>query len=309
MRYHIVSIAAVFLTLAVGIVLGSAVSSERGLSTVANDRGSPGERAGDVQAERNALKANLAAADRFGGAIGPMAVRGQLDQRSVVLISTGDVSPDERAALRQLLGSGGAKVTGELQLGEGFTDPNRADQLRQVVTRLLPAGVQLPTTSDPGTLAGGLLGPLALLNPQNGQPQTSPQERAAALGGLTAGRFASVVQEVQPAQLAVVLVGRNQTGDAAGDRAATLARFATQADRAGAGAVLAGGSGSADGNGAVGAARADTMISSALSTVDNVDAGGGRVATVLALREQWEKRSGHYGVAINAQGPIPLWRN
>ena len=71
-----------------------------------------------------------------------------------------------------------------------------------------------------------------------------------------------------------MLTGGAATGDGAGDQAATVARFATQVDRSGAGTVLAGGAGSADGTGAIGVVRADTAATSILSTVDNVQYPG-----------------------------------
>ncbi|MCI2422824.1 copper transporter [Saccharopolyspora sp. K220] len=308
LRYHIVSIAAVFLALAVGVVVGSSSVSDRLLTGVGHERQSLQDQVDDLRAERTALKAQVAAAERVNSTIGPMAVQDQLAQRSVVLIASADVSEQQRDAVAQLLRAAGADLTGEVHLGEAFADPDRADQLRRVVTELLPAGVQLPTAADPGTLAGGLIGPLTLLNPQSGQPQTGDQEREAALAGLADGGFAMASPGLRPAQLAVVLTGGRIDGDSAGDRAATLARFATQIDRAGQGAVLAGDTGSADGTGAVGVARADPAISSILSTVDNVGSSSGRVAVVLAVREQADRQSGHYGVASSAQGPVPNTR-
>ena len=171
--------------------------------------------------------------------------------------------------------------------------------------RLLPAGVQLPAASDPGTLAGGLLGPLLLISKDNNKPQASPDETAAALSGLTEGGFVKPAQGLKPAQLAVVLTGGAAQGDGAGDQAATVARFAIQLDRSGAGTVLAGGAGSADGTGALGVVRADTSATSILSTVDNVDTPAGRVVTILALREQLEGGSGRYGNAGTAERPAP----
>ncbi|KAA5827176.1 copper transporter [Saccharopolyspora hirsuta] len=308
MRYHIVSIAAVFLALAVGVVLGSTSMSDRLLAGVGNQRDSLQEQVEQLNSERSALKAQVAASEQFDSAVAPMAVQGQLAQRSVVLISSAEAPDQQREAMSQLLRDAGADLTGEVRLGEGFADPDRADQLRRVVTELLPAGVQLPTAADPGTLAGGLIGPLALLDPQSGQPQTGDPERAAAFAGLADGGFATASPGLRPAQLAVVLTGGHLDGDRAGDEAATLARFATQIDRAGQGAVLAGGPGSADGTGAVGVARADPAIASNLSTVDNVDGGSGRVAVVLAVREQADRQAGHYGVASSAQGPVPSTR-
>lgn len=309
MRYHVVSVAAVFLALAVGVVLGSTSVSDRLLAGVGRDRDSLSKQVDGLRAERGLLTSRLAAADRFSGAVAPLVVRDRLDQRSVVVITTPDASPRDRDALVRLLGSAGANVVGQLQLTEGFVDPDRADQLRQLVTRVLPAGVRLPVVSDPGAVAGALLGSLALVDPRTGQQQASPAERAAAMDGLTDGGFVAGAQNIQPAQLAVVLTGGPSPNAMAADRAAVIVRFAGALSRMSAGTVLAGRGGSADGNGSVGLARSDPAIASMLSTVDNVDASAGRVATVLALRERWEKQVGHYGSAASAQGPLPNQRS
>lgn len=305
LRYHIISIAAVFLALAVGVVLGSATLSRSLLSGLNDENAELISQVNDLETQRNAQAARLADADDFATAVGPMAVSGQLTQRTVVLVTTTDTNPADRDALKTLIGNAGGTVTGELQLTEAFSDPRKADQLKDIVVRLLPAGVQLPTASDPGTLAGGLLGPLLLIGKADNKPQASAEETAAALAGLTEGGFVKASQGIQPAQLAVVLTGGAERGDGAGDRAATLARFATQVDRSGAGAVLAGGAGSSDGAGAVGVVRADTSATSILSTVDNADTPAGRVVTVLALHEQLDGGAGRYGHAGNAEGPAP----
>jgi hypothetical protein len=305
LRYHIISIAAVFLALAVGVLLGSSTLSRTLLSGLSDERGDLAKQVVDLQAERNSLNAKLTSSDSFAGSIGPLAVRGELDQRTVVLVSTSDARPADVDAVKSLIGNAGGSVSGELQLTDAFADPQKADQLRDVVTRLLPAGLQLPTASDPGTLAGGLLGALILINKDNNQPQAKPAEATAALSGLSDGGFIRMPQGLQPGQLAVILTGSSLTGNGASDRASTIARFAAQIDRSGAGAVLAGDTGSADGTGPVGVARADTAVSSILSTVDNVELNAGRVATVLALGEQLEGKAGRYGTAGNAQSIVP----
>ncbi|MPZ67223.1 MAG: copper transporter [Pseudonocardiaceae bacterium] len=305
LRYHVISIGAVFLALALGVVLGSTAISDRLLSGLTSDREQLGRQVADLQAANNGLAARLADADAFGTAVGDRAVRGVLADREVVLVTTADAAPADRDALTGLLGSAGATVTGEVALTEGFTDPARADQLAELTTLLLPAGVQLPTAPDAGTLAGGLLGSLLLADPETGQPQASPEETAAVLGGLSDGGFIRSASELPPAELVVVLTGGAPTGDGGGDRAGTLARFATQLDRSGAGAVLAGRPGSAEGDAPIGVVRADTAASSVLSTVDDVGGAAGRVTTVLALAEQFEGRVGHYGTAGNAQAVVP----
>jgi outer membrane murein-binding lipoprotein Lpp len=305
LRYHIVSITACFLALAVGVVLGSTALNGSLLSGLSNQKKDLGTQVSDLEAQRNALNARLSDADAFAGAMGPKVVAGQLDKRSVVLVTTEDARPADRDALKQLVSQSGASVTGELQLTGAFTDSGKADQLRDVVTRLQPAGSKFPTAGDSGTLAGALLGSVLLLDKTTAKPQSTGDELAAALGGLTDGGFVKPSQGVQPAQLAIVLTGSQQTGDGAGDRAATIARFATQLDRSGAGTVLAGDQGSAEGSGALGVVRADTSATSILSTVDNVDSAAGRVATLMALREQLDGGAGRYGIAGNAQAPAP----
>ena len=179
LRYHIVSIAAVFLALAVGVVLGSTTLSRSLLSGLNNENEDLAAQVNDLQNQKNAQDARLSDADSFAASVGPMAVQGQLARRTVVVVTTADAKPADRDALKTLITNAGATVTGELQLTESFSDPRHADQLKDIVVRLLPAGVQLPTASDPGTLAGGLLGPLLLISKEDNKPQASADETAA----------------------------------------------------------------------------------------------------------------------------------
>ncbi|GAB3301074.1 copper transporter [Parasphingorhabdus pacifica] len=304
-RYHLVSVTTFFLALAVGVVLGSTSLSERLLSVVSDERTALKQQATEFRQENEDLRAELAGADRFGRAVGSMAVRGKLDNRRISLVSSSAVSEHERKAMRQKLEQAGATVAGEVRMTDRITDPGEADQLRRMIVGLLPAGVQLPDTANPGTLLGGLLGPLTLLDPQTGEPQVSERERVSVVAGMTDGGFVRFTSDGEPAELAVVLTGGRVEGNDAGTTASTLARLAAELDNSGSGAVLAGRTGSAAGNGAVGVARTDPASEAGLSTVDNTDAAFGRVAVVLALAAEWERRSGHYGLAENAQGVVP----
>ncbi|MBV8931633.1 MAG: copper transporter [Kutzneria sp.] len=305
MRNHIISIAAVFLALAVGVVLGSSAISNRLLSGLATDKATLGSQVSDLQTQRNTLQDRLTDADRFALGIGPLAVRGALDGRSVVIVTTADVKPADRDAVAGLIRSAGGTVTGQLALTDAFTDPARADQLRGLCTRLLPAGVQLPTAADPGTLAAGLIGPLLLLDKGTGKPQASADEINAALAGLSSGGYIRSGQDLHQGQLAVVLTGGSPGGSDVADRSAVVARFAIQLQRAGSGAVLAGRAGSADGSGSIAVVRADAGGAAELSTVDDLDTAAGQVVTVLALAEQAKGHAGRYGTAGTAQGPAP----
>ena len=305
LRYHLVSLVAVFLALALGVALGSTSVSQRLLSVVAGDRDSLTKQIDQLSAQRGDLEASQRAANSFAASVAPAVVKDQLAQRKVVLVLAPDADLADRDAVRGLIGQAGGTITGELDLADAIVDPARADQIRDLTTRLLPAGAQLPSATDAGGLVGGLLGSVLLLRGQTGQPQVAPDQAAAALAGLTEAGFVRPGPKPAPAQLALVITGGGLTGTDAAERAATVARLATELDHASSGAVLAGRSGTADSTGAVGVVRADTTTSAALSTVDDVQSAMGRVATVLALREQAEGRAGRYGDASNAQAAIP----
>lgn len=309
LRYHIVSIAAAFLALAVGVVLGSTALSGSLLAGLADERSQLASRVSELQAQNNGLRAQLSDSGEVVAAASDDMVASSLDKRSVVLITTQDTRQVNRDAVAKLIERAGATVTGEVHLTKGFTEPSRAAQLRELAIRLQPAGVKFPTAGDPGALAGALLGSVLLLNAETAERQSTPQEFTAALSGMAKGGFITHSDEIEPAQLAVVLSGGPATGDDAGNEAARLASFATQLDRSGAGTVLAGAHGSANGTGAVGVVRANTAATSVLSTVDNADSAAGKLATVLALREQLEGGSGQYGFAGSAKAPLPSMRS
>lgn len=295
LRYHAVSIAAVFLALAVGVLLGASGVSDRLLSAASGRADDLGEQVRTLTVERDALAAAQRAADEFARRVGPAAVRGLLSGRTVALVTTG-ADPAHRDAVAGLIGQAGATVTGEVALTPAVGDPARSDQLRELTSQLLPTGAQLPAASDTGSLAGGLLGGVLLA----GQSQVTPEQGDAVLAGLAAAGFVSPGERPAPAQLVLVLTGGALTGLDAGDSAAVIARLAAQLDRAGAGAVLAGSAGSADATGPVGVARADPSITEGLSTVDDVHTAAGQVSAVVALREQLDGRAGRYGTAVTA---------
>jgi outer membrane murein-binding lipoprotein Lpp len=295
LRYHVVSLTAVFLALAIGVVLGATGVSERLLAAVTARGDDLATQVQTLTAERDALAAGRRASDEFAKRIGPAAVRGLLDGRTVVVVTSG-ADPADLEAVRALLEEAGATAGGEVALTPAVGDPARADQLRTLTAELLPTGAQLPAASDTGSLVGGLLSGVVL----NGDQEVTTEQADAVLGGLAAAGFVSPAPRPRQGDVVLVLTGGAQTGVDAADAAAVLARLTAQLDRAGGGAVLAGRAGSAEATGAVGVVRADPSISEHVSTVDDVDTGAGRVAAVLALREQLDGRAGRYGTAETA---------
>ncbi len=301
MRQHAISIAAIFIALAIGVVLGSGLLSSGLVSGLRDDKTDLQNDVNSLQDTNNQLGEQLNAADGFDAAVSGRVVRDALADRSVVVITTPDADPSDVDGVTRSIQASGAAVTGRVSLTDSFVSAASGDDLRTRLTNVVPAGIQLRTGAvDQGSLAGDLLGSVLLLNAQTAEPQSSPEELSLALETLRSGGFIAYDNgAVAPAQLAVVVTGAN-TSNEDGNRGAIVARFAGGLDARGAGTVLAGRSGAADGNGPVAVVRADAALSAAVSTVDNVDREAGRMTTALALQEQLDGASGRYGTGANA---------
>ncbi|MGK2865185.1 MAG: copper transporter, partial [Mycobacterium sp.] len=164
---------------------------------------------------------------------------------------------------------------------------------------IVPAGRQLSTESvDQGSQAGDLVG-IAVL--QGKQPAVPDDQRETVLATLRDTGFLTYDTEpVGAADTAVIITG-GSLGDDAGNRGATVARFAAGLAPHGSGTVLAGRDGSATGTAAVAVARSDAALSEAVSTVDDVDLVSGRITTALALSDLLRgAQSGRYGIGQGA---------
>jgi len=303
LRQHAVSIAAIFLALAVGIVLGSGLLSSSLVSGLRDDKARMRDELQAEQDRNSVLTERLNAADGFDAAVAGRVVRDTLAGRTVLMVAGPDADPADLDAVVATVEAAGAAVTGRVSLTESFVDAAGADLLRTTVTNVVPAGVQLQTGAvDQGSLAGDLLGAVLLVDPGTGQPRSTPEERTLALTTLRSAGFVSFEDgTVEPAQAAIVVTGDGSGGEeGSGNRGAMLARFAAIFDTRGAGTVLAGRPGAATGNGPLAVVRADTALSAGLSTVDNLDREAGRITTVLALQEQLAGGAGRYGTGPGA---------
>ena len=301
MRQHAISIAAIFIALAIGIVLGSQTLASGVLSGLRNDKGDLQNRVDQLQDSNNKLQAQVGAADSFDATTAGRIVHGALDQRTVLVFTTPDADPGDVDGVTKMIQDAGGAVTGRVSLTDAFVDTANGDKLRTTVTNIIPAGVQLRTGAvDQGSLAGDLLGSVLQLNPQSAEPQSTPQEMALALDTLRSGGFIGYDNgTVRPAQLAVVVTGDGKGADA-GNRGAVVGRFAAALDGRGAGTVLAGRPGSADGSGPIAVVRSDAAMTAGTTTVDDVDRQAGRITVALALQEQLNGGAGRYGTGPKA---------
>lgn len=305
MRYHIVSLSAIFLALALGIVLGATKINSPLLAGLQGNNTELTSQRDDLTERSKALEQRVIDDAKFASAIGPLAVRGTLPNAQVVVITTDTADPADRDAVLSLLARAGAVVTAQLQITSDFSDPTRAGQLRDLAIANQPVGSKLPETGQVGTLAGGFLATLLLTN-ADGKTAATPEEATAALSALSAAGFVSASGPVAPGRSVVIVDGAARTGDSVADRSQMIVDMAASLKISAAGVVVAGRSGSEGTTGSVGLVRADTAASALVSTVDDVETDAGRIATVLALVEQNGGGVGRYGLGTNAQAPVPV---
>jgi hypothetical protein len=304
-RYHLVSLIAVFLAVALGIVIGTTALNE---PIQADIEGQVAELEQDKRAledRTQELQRQLETSAAFEEVVGPPLVDGTLAGRSVVLMPTNEtVTAETVEEVGALVGAAGGTVSGVVRLQPEYSDPATAAALESYVTGSgLPPGVQLPPDGDADALVASLISQVLMIPPGAEAPD------AAALSSVLAGLNSLDVMvpegaSVSPADHAIVLTGDGFTGDDADRRNAALVELVTALDRTGAGAVVAGDAPSARENGLIGAIRADPALASAISTIDNVGTVVGRISTVLALGQESRGTSGMYGTGEGTQ-PIP----
>jgi hypothetical protein len=303
LRHHAISLAAVFLALAVGVVLGSGLLSDTLLSGLRDDKRQLQDRISQLDQHNNALNEKLRDAGEFDAAMAARLVHGALTDKSVVILRTPDASDDAVASLTRLVGDAGGTVSGTVSLTQQFVDANSADKLLSVVnSSIVPAGAQLSTTSvDQGSQAGDLLGIVLQINKNPGARPIDDIQRETVLAALRQTGFITYSDKLAAANAAVVVTG-GHVADDAGNKGPTVARFATALAPHGAGTVLAGADGSASGSAAVAVARADSAMSGAVTTVDDVDMESGRITTILALHDLLSGgHTGRYGTGEGVQ--------
>jgi hypothetical protein len=303
LRTHAISLAAVFLALAIGVALGSGLLSNTVLSGLRDDKADLQNQINGLVDQKNALNEKLSAAGEFDSQMSARILHDSLAGKSVVVFRTPDAADDDVDGLSRMVEKAGGTVSGTVSLTEEFVDANSAEKLLSVVNSpIVPAGAQLSTKSvDQGSQAGDLLGIALLINRDPKVSAVDDQQRDTVLAALRDTGFITYGPDrVGAANTALVVTGGG-LGDDAGNKGATVARFAAGLAPHGSGTVIAGRDGTASGTAAVAVTRSDAALSSAVSTVDDVDTAAGRITAMLALQDLISGgRPGQYGVGQGA---------
>lgn len=290
-RHHIVTLVAVFLALAVGVVLGGGPLSEVG-------------RTGDQElqaAERRVDQAQETSEfeDAFALKSAPRVLAGILKDQPVAVLTMPGADAELVKRLATLVGQAGGSVAGTYAVQPALVDLDErslVDTLGSQVAESLEATTVPAATTYPriGFLIGRAVSVPGTALAAVDADASSILESLDGAGllkasGKSAGRapLVLVVQGAEPA-------ADSGTANALGGILAGLRGNST-------GVVVAG----ATGSGLLEALRADTAVTGKVATVDSVQTGAGSVAAVLALAAAKGGKIGAYG-ASGADGPAAL---
>lgn len=310
-RYHLVSIIAVFLALALGLFIGSTSLQNTVVHNIQGQVGSLRSTNQKLSSQNAAQQQQLKNDDSFITALGPYAVGSRLSPlETVTIVSLPGVDPSLVDAVASEIHAAGGTVASRVQLQPAFSDPSSQAQalLTELATRLKPQGVRLPVGGNGSERAAAELA--AVLGTKPGRTPVPAARMQSVLSAFSDAHVLSLtgsVGNVRPASLAVLLApapGQVSAPDRPALATVTTA-MARDFAQTSVGSVLAGPLPAAAPNGLLQAERAVSDRPGNLATVQSVDTTGGQVAVVFALVEVYQGRSGDFGPGSATPLPSP----
>lgn len=300
-RYHVVSLAAVFLALAIGLVVGTAAANgpladklDEQVTKITDEKQQLRD---DLEQSRAELKKNAA----FATEVAPMLLNGKLSNRNVLLVKMDGSDSDVNTAtdgIASMLQIAGAKVVGTLTIKEKFTAPASSDVLLDMAESNAPPSVSGALPGVNGIDASAALLASVLVG-KAGVPQVEGTRTV--LSTYTSSGFVSLDGDFKTTAEAVILVtGAPASGKDAKDRNAAAVTISSRFELAGR-IVVAG----LSANGLVSSVRGDASIAKSISTVDNAVTAYGQVSAVMALVDRLAGKTGHYGIGDGASSLLP----
>ncbi len=295
-RYHLVSIVAVFLALAIGIVVGAEALPPK-LANKLNNESQQAQRLNDkLNAQNGQLRRQINADDAFAQASSGYLLAHLLTGERVVLVTAPGADSTVVNGLKTALGQSGATLTGTISLAPQFfaVDATTESALSNTASQLAPPNV---STSDsagaqiPGQQAAAKVLAAALMDKFDLPTLTSTQENTILTGFgdqgfLQVGNPRGGTSLDGQAALAIVVTPGSTAVNASSLSPENLALIDLTRDlqQAGKGALLAGslpGSGPGSAIDAVTSGGAGAL----LTTVDYADTTTGQIIVIQALRK------------------------
>lgn len=302
-RYHVVSLTAVFLALAIGLVVGTAALNGPVSENLRNQLAALNKDNNVRREQVNKLNEEVNRNQEFATEISPMLLGGKLAGRKLAVVSLPGAE-DPATGVVGMLTVAGATITSRVTVEEKFFDPNFVNELLDLADQSTQPSIQptgLPQNSDGVETASALL---AYTLVQGTGTAPAADDVTAVLAAFAQPGYLTAEDGAAGGAEAIVLVAGVPATD---ENAAKKSRFAiTMATQFGAGrALVVAGDDAGEGN-LVAGIRNDPALSKDISTVDNVSTVQGQVATTLAMWDRLvQSKVGHYGMAASATSIVP----
>ncbi|MGC4808771.1 copper transporter [Micromonospora sp. DT233] len=303
-RYHVVSLTAVFLALAIGLVVGTAAlngpvadSLKERVNGLSKDNQLMRQQVSNMQKE-------LELEEQFAAEIAQVVLPGKLTGRRVLVLDLPSGRVHTEGVLK-MLQTAGATVTGRVNLQDKFINPdNNSNLMELAVTAARPSA---PASGLPGNGHGvetsSAMLASVLLDRPGGAPATEADRRSVLAAYSNAGYLTTDEKVTGPAEAVVLVSGQPYVDKDSAKKDESVVKVAEQFDRTG--ALVVAGTGASGGN-LVAVVRGDPVLAQTISTVDDANTTQGQLVTSLALAQQLaEKKAGHYGVDDNATSLLP----
>jgi hypothetical protein len=317
-RYHLVSIVAVFLALAIGIVLGSTELQGPTLDALRSYSSSLKNQLSAVSSQRDSYRQLLADSDAFVQSAGAKLVSDALTGDRVVMITEPGAPSGVISGVTQAVTSAGATVTGTVTLQPKFNDLSGGTQstLYSInaqqgsadgTTFETPASSQTEDEQQAAQLIAG-----AVLAAAAGEPALTTASARTQLAAYSQAGFLSVTgtpyDDSARATLAVVITPDSAPTDQNDPANQVLLAVAAQFAGQSAATLVAGSNaGSSPATSAISVLRGSN-VASQVSSVDNADTTMGQVSAVWALADQLAGgKPDSYGIsgASAVSPPVP----
>ena len=297
-RYHLVSIVAVFLALALGIVVGTTALNGPITKDLRNQVNDAKKQRDALAGQVKLLQGQVDDAGQFASTYGAQLLAGALSGKNVLEVVLPGATPDMQDGLTSQINAAGGKVSGRITITKAYLDPSGGVGIVSLATGTSrPIGWTAPVTSNADKLGGSLLAYVLL---GHGQATDLTQ----VMGAFSALHMVSSdAQTITPSTTVVVLGhGSIRANDYAGS--AELSLVAALAQNGGH-VVVAADNASASQHGLIADVRSTKSDRDAISTVDNANTPFGEVSTVLALSGATKGLVGHYGTDQSADALYP----
>lgn len=305
-RYHLVSIIAIFLALALGLVVGASALRGPLVDQLKN-------RSGQLEKDNEGLRSQSRTLDQMNrydsqvvDGVAPQIVDGQLKGESVVFIEAPGADDQMRAKTADLVSKAGARISGYVTLQDKYLDGNQMATLSELTDQLKPATVDFAADASPYDRAATELAAVLVTRQAASTGQEDPAAGQVLAGFKTAGFLNYSGQPATRATLAIVIAPTAASKDknAEAENKALVALPVALAGYAN-GTVAAGNADSALDGGMLKAIRDEGRAQDHVSTVDTADASTGRLTTVFALSFAKQGKTGDYGIGSGVDGPMP----